>query len=67
MNSGAILARRVVVGVADLKAGIGVGSLITHALGSCIAVIGWDPTYRIGVMLHLRLPSSREDGERVED
>jgi chemotaxis protein CheD len=32
--------------------------LVTHALGSCIAVIAWDPQRRVGGMLHFQLPAS---------
>ncbi len=32
--------------------------LVTHGLGSCIAVIAYDPLRRIGGMLHFQLPSS---------
>ncbi len=32
--------------------------LVTHGLGSCIAVIAYDPRRRIGGMLHFQLPSS---------
>ncbi len=32
--------------------------LVTHALGSCIAVIAWDAQRRVGGMLHLQLPTS---------
>jgi chemotaxis protein CheD len=32
--------------------------LVTHGLGSCIAVIAYDPKRKIGGMLHFQLPSS---------
>ncbi len=32
--------------------------LITHGLGSCIAVIAFDPKHNIGGMLHFQLPTS---------
>ena len=28
------------------------GSIVTHALGSCIAVCIWDPTVRVAGLLH---------------
>jgi chemotaxis protein CheD len=34
------------------------GLLVTHALGSCIAVIAWDVQRRVGGMLHFQLPAS---------
>lgn len=39
--------------------------LITHGLGSCIAVIAYDPRRRIGGMLHFQLPSSTLSVERA--
>lgn len=39
-------------------------TLITYALGSCIAVMLYDARLRIGGMLHYLLPNSRETGER---
>jgi chemotaxis protein CheD len=32
--------------------------LVTHALGSCIAVIAWDAQRRVGGMLHFQLPTA---------
>ena len=40
--------------------------LITYALGSCIAVILWDPVRRIGGMLHYMLPSSKTSPEKAK-
>lgn len=34
------------------------GRLITYALGSCIAVVAWDPVVRVGGLLHFLLPDS---------
>jgi chemotaxis protein CheD len=41
--------------------------LITHGLGSCIAVIAYDPRRRIGAMLHFQLPSSALSPERAAE
>jgi chemotaxis protein CheD len=30
--------------------------LVTHGLGSCVAVMTWDPVCRVGGMLHFQLP-----------
>ncbi|MFO0725354.1 MAG: chemotaxis protein CheD [Myxococcota bacterium] len=45
------------------------GSIITHALGSCIAVVLWDPTLRVAGLLHYMLPSSKgaRPGERPDE
>lgn len=39
--------------------------IITHGLGSCIAVIAYDPRRRIGGMLHFQLPSSALSHDRA--
>lgn len=54
-----------IVRVADLRAGSGKDVLITIGLGSCVAIILYDPTARVGGMAHVLLPSpalSRKDG-----
>ncbi len=52
--------RDVVVGVADLKAGMGDDSvLVTYALGSCLGITLYDARRRVGGMLHAMLPDSR--------
>jgi chemotaxis protein CheD len=55
----ALFAQRVVVGVGDM----GVSNnpqitLSTYALGSCIAVVAYDPLTKAGGLLHLMLPDS---------
>lgn len=47
------------VGVSDMKIGAAPGSLITYALGSCIAVVAYDPALKLGGMLHFQLPDSK--------
>lgn len=39
--------------------------LITHGLGSCIAVVAYDPRRKIGGMLHFQLPSSALSPDRA--
>ena len=47
------------VGIGGLEVTADAGSvLITHGLGSCIAIIAYDPVRKIGGMLHFQLPSS---------
>ncbi|HVU31951.1 MAG TPA: chemotaxis protein CheD [Opitutaceae bacterium] len=55
----ALFAQRVVVGVGDM----GVSNnpqitLSTYALGSCVAVVVYDPFAKVGGLLHLMLPDS---------
>lgn len=37
--------------------------IVTFALGSCIAVVIWDPAARVGGLLHFMLPDSSVDRE----
>ncbi|MFZ5758370.1 MAG: chemotaxis protein CheD [Thermodesulfobacteriota bacterium] len=58
---------RVVVGISDMKvSNENKDILITYSLGSCIAVVIWDPVVRVGGLLHYMLPESRLDRERAE-
>ncbi len=41
--------------------------LITHGLGSCIAVIAYDPRRKIGGMLHFQLPTSSLSPDRAAE
>ena len=55
----------IIVKVADLRAGSGKDVLITIGLGSCVAIVLYDATARVGGMAHVLLPSpalSRNDG-----
>ena len=57
---------RKVIGVADL----GVSNqpdeiLITYSLGSCIAVMVYDPIANVGGLLHYMLPESSMDPEKA--
>jgi chemotaxis protein CheD len=42
-------------------------TLITHGLGSCIAVMTYDPLAKVAGMLHLQLPTSTLSPERALD
>lgn len=56
----------VVVGVADCRVARGPeASLVTYALGSCIAVIVYDPPTQIGGLLHFMLPESTLDSDKA--
>lgn len=49
----------IVVGVADMKASDDpAATLVTHSLGSCIALAVYDPLARVGGMLHYMAPES---------
>ena len=64
-NPHARVARRLVVGIGEAAVSDQPGDVIvTHALGSCIAVCIWDPVVRVGGMLHFLLPDSRINPQR---
>src|SRR5262245_21560651 len=55
-----LFAQRVVVGVGEM--GVSNNSSITlstYALGSCVAVIIYDPVVKAGGLLHMMLPDSK--------
>jgi chemotaxis protein CheD len=58
---------QVVVGVADCRITSDTAtSIVTYALGSCIAVAIHDPVAQVGGMLHLMLPESSLDVDKAE-
>ncbi len=48
----------IIVKVADLRSGTGNDVLVTIGLGSCVAIVLYDATARVGGMAHVLLPSS---------
>jgi chemotaxis protein CheD len=59
--------RQVVVGVADCRiTNDAAASIVTYALGSCIAVAIHDPVAQVGGMLHLMLPESSLDAAKAD-
>ena len=60
--------KRIVVGVSDAKVSNDAADIImTHSLGSCIAVSLYDQSTQIGGMLHYQLPKSRDDQQRAKE
>lgn len=54
-----------IIGVADIAVSNDPSEeLITYSLGSCIAVVIYDPTVKVGGMLHYMLPESGMDPEK---
>ncbi len=41
--------------------------IVTHGLGSCVAVVTWDPARRAGGLLHFQLPASTLSPERARE
>jgi chemotaxis protein CheD len=63
----AAIGRRLVVGIADLAVSDGLAdSIVTHALGSCIAVCVFDPVVRVAGLLHFLLPDSKINPSRAQ-
>ncbi len=57
-----------VVGISDLKVSNNpADSMVTYALGSCIAVAVYDPAAKVGGLLHYMLPDSTLDSERARE
>ncbi len=58
---------RVVVGIGEYAVSADAGAtLVTHALGSCVAVCLWDPAARVAGLLHFLLPESRVNPVRAQ-
>ncbi len=57
--------RRLIVGIGDMAVSSSPDDVIvTHALGSCVAVCVFDPIARVAALLHFMLPDSRINEER---
>ncbi|MCD6306863.1 MAG: chemotaxis protein CheD [Deltaproteobacteria bacterium] len=57
---------RHVVQVGDMKIGIDGDVVVTHALGSCLGFMLYDPVARVGGLLHAMLPLSRINPQKAE-
>ncbi len=55
-----------IVAVGDMKVGKDGDILVTHALGSCLGLIVYDPVARVGGLLHAMLPLSRINPQKAE-
>ena len=60
-----VLGSLTVVGVGEIGFSAGPGELVTYALGSCVAVVAWDPRVRAGGLWHAMLPDSSVNPERA--
>jgi chemotaxis protein CheD len=60
--------QRHVVGIGEFAVSDRPGDLIvTHALGSCIAVCLWDPDAKVAGLIHFLLPEARINPQRAAD
>jgi chemotaxis protein CheD len=58
--------RQLNVGIAEWALSAGEEDhVVTHALGSCVAVCIWDPVTRVGGLLHFLLPDSKLNPARA--
>jgi chemotaxis protein CheD len=58
--------KRIVVGIGEFAVSNDKDSLIlTHALGSCVAVCLWDPHVKVAGLIHVLLPDSRINPDRA--
>lgn len=48
------------VGIGEYKLARSPGRLVTLGLGSCVGVTMWDPVTKIGGLLHIMLPNSKD-------
>ena len=61
-------AGRVVLGIGGLAIRHAqAGSLVTHALGSCLGIVAHDPVHHVGGMLHAQLPLAQLSPERAKE
>lgn len=55
--------KQINVGIADMKLTRQEGILITYALGSCIGISFYDPSIKLGALLHIMLPQNTMGNE----
>ena len=55
-----------VVAVGDMKFGQEVDTLVTHALGSCLGLMAYDPVAKVGGLLHAMLPMSKINPDKAK-
>lgn len=55
---------KITIGIADMKMAQGQGMLVTYALGSCIGICLYDPTIKLGALVHIMLPLNMETGRK---
>ena len=57
---------RAVIGIGEFAVTTALDAeIVTHALGSCVAVCLWDPVTHVAGMLHFLLPESKLNAERA--
>lgn len=57
---------RHVVAVGDMKIGRDLDLIVTHALGSCLGLVVYDPVEKVGGLLHAMLPLSKINPDKAK-
>lgn len=58
----------IVVDIADMAISANAeDTLVTYSLGSCLGIVLYDPTLRIGGMMHCMLPLSSVDAQKAKE
>jgi len=57
---------RYTIAVGDMKTGEKEDLLVTHALGSCLGLMVYDPQEKIGGLLHAMLPLSKINRDKAQ-
>jgi chemotaxis protein CheD len=57
---------RHVVQVGDMKIGVRGDVVVTHALGSCLGLMVYDPVAKVGGLLHAMLPLAKINPQKAE-
>ena len=66
MNTGLVIEQmKHFVAVGDMKIGRAADMIVTHALGSCLGLIVYDPVAQLGGLLHAMLPLSRINPDKA--
>ena len=55
-----------IVAVGDMKIGQEVDTIVTHALGSCLGLMVYDPIAKVGGLLHAMLPLSKINSDKAK-
>ena len=55
-----------IVAVGDMKIGRSTDLVVTHALGSCLGLMVYDPVEKVGGLLHAMLPLSKINPQKAE-
>ena len=55
-----------VVAVGDMKIGREDDTIVTHALGSCLGLMVYDPVAKVGGLLHAMLPLSKINPDKAK-